>query len=180
MANFKIVVADPKTRKAFQKEVPQPQSGLMGRKLGDKLKGDGLGFQGYELQITGGSDKDGFPMRRDVDGAARKRLLLSFGPGFHPWLKGQRKRKSVRGNTISGDIVQVNLKVVTHGPKALAALFGKEEKAPEERKAAEEPKAGQPKPESKPEAHKEEKAEHKEKAEKPPEDHEEHKPEKAG
>jgi len=128
---FKIVVADPKTRRTYQKEVSQKESGLLGRKIGDKVKGDFLGLPGYELQITGGSDKQGFPMRPEIPGTARKRVLLTGGPGFHPRRRGERRRKSVRGNTISNEIVQVNMKVIKYGKDTLAKLFGKEEKPKE-------------------------------------------------
>ena len=112
MANFKVVVSDPKSRKAYQKEVEQAGSGMLGKKVGEKLSGDSIGLQGYELEITGGSDKQGFPMRPDVDGIARKKILLTLPPGFHPGTKGERKRKSVRGNTVSAQTSQVNTKVV--------------------------------------------------------------------
>jgi len=138
MANFKVVVSDPKTKKAFQKEIDQGQSGLLGKKIGEKISGNNLGMPGYELEITGGSDNEGFPMRRDVDGTARKKILLSFPPGFHPKTKGQRKRKSIRGNTISQQISQVNLKVTAYGNKSLEHIFGTE-KANEE-KSGNEPK----------------------------------------
>ena len=149
---FKLVVSDPKTKKTYQKEVSQKESGLIGRKIGDKVNGDFLGMQGYQLQVTGGSDKQGFPMRKDIQGAARKRTLLTGGPGFHPKTKGERRRKSVRGNTISRDIVQVNSKIVKYGTKKLEQIFGKkEEKKPEEKKEE------KPKEEFKKEAPKEEK-----------------------
>ena len=128
MANFKVVVSDPKSKKAFQKEVEQKASGLMGKRIGDKVKGDALGLSGYELQVTGGSDAQGFPMRKDVEGMARKRLLLGFGPGFHPAAKGMRKRKSVRGNTISSATSQVNVKISAYGSKPIEQLVGKAEK----------------------------------------------------
>lgn len=124
---FKIVISDPKTRKAYQKEIEKETSGLIGKKIGETFSGDILGLQGYELQITGGSDKDGFPMRPDVEGTARKKILLSSGPGFHPKRKGQRKRKSVRGNTISLDISQINVKIVKYGTKSIEEIFGKKE-----------------------------------------------------
>ncbi len=140
MANFKVVVSDPKSRKAFQKEIEQKASGFMGKKISDKVKGDPLGLSGYEFQITGGSDAQGFPMRRDVDGIARKRLLLSIGPGFHPETRGQRKRKSVRGNTISPEISQINAKVVTYGSKPLEQLLGETKKEKKEKLTEEEKK----------------------------------------
>jgi small subunit ribosomal protein S6e len=128
MPNFKIVIADPKTRKAYQKEIEQNKTGLLGKKIGDRIAGNLIDLPGYEFEITGGSDKEGFPMRADVTGTGRKRIVLAYPPGFHPKIKGQRKRKSVRGNTISQDIVQVNLKVVGYGQKSLDELFGKIEK----------------------------------------------------
>src|SRR2546428_534527 len=86
-----------------------------------KAMDDGLyvGLPGYKLQITGGSDKDGFPMRSDLPGPRRKRLLLSGGVGFHPVRPGMRKKKTVRGNTVSPDILQLNLKIVVRGPKSI-------------------------------------------------------------
>ena len=131
---FKIVISDPKTRKAYQKDVEKETSGLLGKKIGETFSGNLIGLQGYELQITGGSDNDGFPMRADVEGTARKKILLSSPPGFHPKKKGQRKRKSVRGNTISLDISQINVKVVKYGEKSLDEIFGKVEKKEEETK----------------------------------------------
>jgi small subunit ribosomal protein S6e len=156
---FKIVVSDPKTRKAYQKEVPQSQSGLLGRKIGDKVSGDFLGMAGYELEVTGGSDKQGFPMRKDVHGSVRKKVLLSFPPGFHPLKSGQRRKKSVRGNTISSEIIQVNAKVLKYGNKSIEELFGVKKEKPKEEAKAEKPKEAE-----KTEKHKEEKAEKKEEA----------------
>jgi len=155
MVNFKVVVSDSKTRKAYQKEVEQAASGLLGKKIGEKVPGASLGLEGYSLEITGGSDKEGFPMRRDVDGSVRKRIVLSHPPGFHPERKGQRKRKSVRGNQVSQSIVQVNARVVEHGKRSIEELLGatkekkeekKKEKAPEKAEAKKEV----PKPEEKP------------------------------
>lgn len=140
--NFKIVVSEPKQRKAYQKEVEQKASGLLGRKIGEVVSGDLLGLSGYKLEITGGSDKEGFPMRKDVEGPVRKKVLLSSPPGFHPKRKGHRKRKSIRGNTISAEIIQVNMKVAEYGKKSIEELLGvkKERAKPEEAKAEEKPK----------------------------------------
>lgn len=130
---FKAVISDPKSRKAYQKEAEENASGLIGKKIGDRFSGAFLGLEGYELEITGGSDRQGFPMRPDVEGPARKRVVLAFPPGFHPIRKGERKRKSVRGNTVSKDISQINLRVVKVGKKALETLLGAKEKKPEEK-----------------------------------------------
>jgi len=147
---FKVVISDPKNRKAYQKESEKAASGLIGKKIGDKFPGKVLGLDGYELEITGGSDKDGFPMRKDVSGTGRKRVLLAFGPGFHPKKKGERRRKSIRGNTIADDIAQINVKVVKYGPKSITSYFGMEES--KEEKKAESKKAEASKPVGKKEA----------------------------
>lgn len=142
MATFKVVISDPKTKKAYQKEVDQGPSGLVNKKIGETFSGDALGLTGYELQVTGGSDRDGFPMRRDVAGAARKKILLAFGPGFHPRLKGQRKRKSIRGNTVSPDIAQINAKVAKYGAKPIEELLGVKKEEEPKAEAAQKEQAG--------------------------------------
>ena len=45
-------------------------------------------------------------------GGVKKRVLLSGPPGFHPKEKGERRRKMIRGNTITEDIVQINTVIV--------------------------------------------------------------------
>jgi small subunit ribosomal protein S6e len=144
MAIFKVVISEPKSRKSFQVEVDQSKAtGMVGKKIGDECSGDSIGFVGYMLQITGGTDKDGFPMHSGLAGSGRKKLLLAEPPGFHPGLKGQRRRKTVRGNTISDAIVQINVKIVKMGEKPLEQLMPKKEspaEAPKEGEPAEKPK----------------------------------------
>jgi small subunit ribosomal protein S6e len=117
---MKLVVNDPETGKSFQIELDEEKSkALMGKKIGDVIDGVIADLPGYKLQITGGSTKEGFPMRPDFPGTRRERLLLSSGPGYRPLGKGIRKRKMVRGNTIAEDIAQVNSKIVEYGDKKL-------------------------------------------------------------
>src|SRR2546428_399647 len=112
--------AGPETGKAYKKDITgHYANALIGKKIGEDLDGLYVGLPGYKLQITGGSDKDGFPMRTDLPGPRRKRLLLSGGVGFHPVRPGMRKKKTVRGNTVSPDILQLNLKIVVRGPKSI-------------------------------------------------------------
>ncbi|MEM3292421.1 MAG: S6e family ribosomal protein, partial [Saccharolobus sp.] len=60
----------------------------------------------------GGSDNSGFPMRSDVTGAAKRKIILSSPPGFYPKEDGERRRKTIRGNVISQEIVQINTIIV--------------------------------------------------------------------
>jgi small subunit ribosomal protein S6e len=121
LAEFKAVIADPKDGKSYKRDITgHYANALIGKKIGDDLDGLYVGLPGYKLQITGGSDKDGFPMRHDLPGPRRKGLLVSGGVGFHPVRPGMRKKKTVRGNTVSPDILQLNLKIVQRGPKSVA------------------------------------------------------------
>ncbi len=126
----KFVISDPKTGKAWQ--IEKDAEFLYGKKIGDKFDGSFIGLPGYVLEITGGTDKDGFPMRPDLDGTVRKRLLLASGPGYKPPEKGVRKRKMIRGNTIAEDIAQINCKVVAYGDTPLEELLGKKEEEKKE------------------------------------------------
>ena len=152
--NFKIVISDPKTKKAYQKEVEQNASNLLGKKIGHKFSGNTIGLTGYELEVTGGSDKQGFPMRRDVEGTVRKKILIALPPGFRPKHKGQRRRKSICGNTVSSNTVQINAKIVGRGQKSVDDLLGV--KPAKGEKSAEQKTESKPKEETKSEAKKEE------------------------
>lgn len=137
MANFAVVISDSETRKSYQTQLEQDKAiSLVGKKIDEEISGDIFGISGYTLKITGGSDKDGFPMRPTIQGQGRKKALLTGPPGFHPTFKGERRRKIVRGNTISQEIVQINCKVVKKGEKSLDEVFGKKEAKPEEAPAA--------------------------------------------
>ena len=132
MAKFQFVVSDPATRRAYKIEIEQEKvAGIVGKKIGDTFNGDLIGLPGYQLQITGGTDKDGFPMHPRVEGPVKKKVLLAHPPCFHPRKKGERRRKTVRGNTISYDIVQINCKVVKAGSKPLEEILGKKEEKKE-------------------------------------------------
>ncbi|MEM2280886.1 MAG: 30S ribosomal protein S6e [Candidatus Bathyarchaeia archaeon] len=113
MAKFKVVVSDPEggTSKTIELEGTRAIP-LIGKKIGEIIDGVVLGLPGYKVQITGGSDKDGFPMRVDVHGGVRKSVVLSGGSGFNPRKEGERRRKMVRGNVITDEITQINMKVV--------------------------------------------------------------------
>ncbi len=129
---FRFVINEPKTRKSFQKDIEAP--GIVGQKIGDKFSGDLIGLGGFSLQITGGSDKEGFPMRPEIPGAVRKKILITGPPGFHPIKEGQRKRKFVCGNTVSERIMQINCKIV-EGEGDIGMILGIAPKPPKEKKA---------------------------------------------
>jgi small subunit ribosomal protein S6e len=125
--DFRVVVSDPKSGKAYQVELKDPGAGkLLGKHIGDVL-----GLPGYSVQVMGGSDREGFPMRGDLPGTKRRKILLSTGTGYHPIAEGKKKRMSIHGRDISPDIGQINVKVVESGAKSVEELLGK---APKEEK----------------------------------------------
>ncbi|GIU68155.1 MAG: 30S ribosomal protein S6e [Candidatus Pacearchaeota archaeon] len=136
---FKINISD-KSGKTYKIETESES--LIGKSLHDKVLGEEIGpdFYGYEFEITGASDKAGFPSLEIVEGTGLKRVLLSYGKGMHkrPRKEGKKKRpnmkpkglrlrKTVRGKVISSDIVQINLKVLKEGQKKLSEIFSKTE-----------------------------------------------------
>jgi len=126
---MRIVISEPTSGKSYQVELAKDkEANLVGKKVGDEFDGNLVGAAGYVLELTGGSDGSGFPMRTEVHGPAKKPVLTSTGIGFHAKRKGERQRRYVRGNTYSQEIVQVNAKVKKAGATPLEQLFKKEEK----------------------------------------------------
>lgn len=119
MAEFKVVVADPDSGETFQWDVDgQDANRFIGREIGDEVDGDAVGLSEFTLEITGGSDKAGRPMREDVPGPELKELLLTGGVGYKPTRDGERKRVTVRGREISDETVQINARAVGEGSVA--------------------------------------------------------------
>jgi small subunit ribosomal protein S6e len=123
---FKLVISDPEEGKAIQYELDDAKTNaLVGKSVGDVVEGDVLGLPGYKLKITGGSDASGFPIRPDVHGSGKKRILIKGPPGFKSKRKGIAKRKTVRGRELSLDISQVNMRIEEKGSTPLEELVMK-------------------------------------------------------
>jgi len=124
---FKLVVSEGQSSHQMEMETADSKK-LIGLKIGEEFDASMVGLEGYKLRITGGSDKNGFPMKKDVEGPRRIKSLLSGGLGFKPKRKGQRRRKTIRGNTVSDEIVQINTVVIEKGAKSITELLeGSEE-----------------------------------------------------
>jgi len=139
MAKFKLIISDPGKGTSKTVELEETRAApLIGRRVGEVLDGSIADMPGKKVQITGGSDKDGFPMRPSVHGGVRRRVILSGGVGFNPQNEGARRRKTVRGNVITDEIVQINLKIVEKAkPKEEKKAKEKKEK-PAEKESPEE------------------------------------------
>ena len=132
---FKLDIGDPKSKRTVHLE--SASEAFIGRKLGDTISGSEIAevpdFKDYEFVIAGASDKAGFPSLSVVEGIGRKRVLLTPGKGLQKKVKGLRQKRTIRGSTISEDIIQINLKVSKEGAKPFSEIF----KKPEAEKPAE-------------------------------------------
>ena len=132
MAKFKVIVSDPQAGTSNVIELEEARATpFIGRKLGETLDGAVVDLPAHKVQLMGGSDKDGVPMRGNVHGGVRRNVVLSGGAGFSPKRKGERKRKTVRGNVITDEIVQINLKI-TDRPAGAKSPETKKEQAPKQ------------------------------------------------
>lgn len=149
MAEFKFSVGNPGTKKTYNiKKKDSESQAFFGMKVGQEFNGELIGLEGYKLKITGGSDYAGVPMRPEIGGSGKKKILLRTGnigfrkrryhnvpnsEGAKKKLKqtypGERRRKAVRGNTISEDTVQINCRVISAGKATPEKLLGLEAKS---------------------------------------------------
>ncbi|NHN41656.1 30S ribosomal protein S6e [Halorubellus sp. JP-L1] len=126
MPSFNVVVGDPESGLAHQLEVDgQDANRFVGKEIGDDVDGAAVGLDGYTLEITGGSDEAGRPMRGDVSGPNLKEVLMKEdGVGYRQDREGKRKRVTVRGAEISDAVVQVNATVTERGDESVESLLG--------------------------------------------------------
>ena len=114
--------------KAWKLEIADDS--LPSKSIGDTIEGKELKqeLEGYQLEITGGSDNAGFPLAKDIEGIGLKRVLLTRGFAMRDSYPGIRRRKTVRGKVITATTAQLNLKVTKAGSKPLAEVFPEQNK----------------------------------------------------
>ncbi|CAO1604445.1 MAG: hypothetical protein L6R36_002458 [Xanthoria steineri] len=101
---------------------------FMDRRMGQEVAGDSVGpeFKGYVFRITGGNDKQGFPMKQGIMHPTRVRLLLSDGHScYRPRRTGERRRKSVRGCIVGMDLSVLALSIVKQGDEEIPGVTDK-------------------------------------------------------
>ena len=154
MANFKLTISDNKGKSVTKELKDNDVNQLLGLQIGNDTDASVVGLEG-KMKVTGGSDKSGIPMRPDLHGMARKQILIPKGVGLQDTVKGLRKRKLVRGNTISEEIYQINFRydgeMKVESPKEEVTEAPKEEPKKEapKKEPKEEPKKEAPKKEPK-------------------------------
>jgi len=127
MAEFTVAVSDPETGDTHQVEVSdQDANRFIGRDIGEEVDGSAVGLDGYTLELTGGSDDAGRPMREDIRGPNLEAVLLTGGTGFNPTVDGERKRVTVRGREVSEATRQINAKITARGGESVENLLAEE------------------------------------------------------
>jgi small subunit ribosomal protein S6e len=133
-----LIVSDPSTGTSKRVEIDEQRlRPLIGTRIGQTIDGTLADMQNYKLRLTGGTDKDGIPMRPDVHGSAKAQIILSGGVGYNPPRKGELKRKVVRGNMVSAVTTYLNFTIV-EAPKSRRKKEPKPEEPKEEAPPAEE------------------------------------------
>ncbi len=118
-----MILNDPSTGLSYQQEVPKEKNAfLLNKKIGEKLTGDLLGLPGYELLLTGGSDSNGFGMKKGITGFLSSRVLSRGSVGVRGLKKGQSIKKTVSLGAVHEKTAQVNLKIEKIGSKSLEDL----------------------------------------------------------
>ncbi len=132
MAEFKAIINDVKTGNSYNVAVSgHHANSLIGKNIGEIVDGIFVGLPGYKLKITGGSDGNGTPMRKDLPGNKKRRLLLSESTGFHANYAGERRRVAICGSQVSSSIVQLNMAVAEYGPKSIQETLAPAEESAE-------------------------------------------------
>eukprot|EP00996_Jenningsia_fusiforme_P002432 NODE_3261_length_1012_cov_293.224299_g2999_i0.p1 GENE.NODE_3261_length_1012_cov_293.224299_g2999_i0~~NODE_3261_length_1012_cov_293.224299_g2999_i0.p1 ORF type:complete len:315 (-),score=86.48 NODE_3261_length_1012_cov_293.224299_g2999_i0:66-947(-) len=126
---MKINVASPSCGTLKQYEVIDEKKLhlLYEKRIAQEFDGEIIGeqFKGYVLRITGGQDKQGFPMKQGVLTNSRVRLLLNRGDvGYQRWRgrKGERRRKTVRGCIVAHDIAVLHTIILEEGEEKIEGL----------------------------------------------------------
>jgi len=93
--------------------------------MGTEIDGEILSdeYKGYLFKITGGNDKQGFPMKQGVLVNGRVRLLMTKRTTtYRPRRTGERKRKSVRGCICGPDLAVIALRITKKGEKEIEGI----------------------------------------------------------
>jgi len=124
---MKLNIAYPPngSQKVFEVEDEKKLRIFYEKRMAQEVDAAPLGeeWKGYVLRITGGNDKQGFPMKQGVITNGRVRLLLSKGHScYRPRRTGERKRKSVRGCIVDANLSALALIVVKKGEGEIPGL----------------------------------------------------------
>jgi len=95
------------------------------KRMSHEVPADSLGddWKGYIFRISGGNDKQGFPMMQGVLTNKRVKLLLDKNSKCYRTRRtGERKRKAVRGCIVDAHLSVLSMVIVKKGEKEIPGL----------------------------------------------------------
>ena len=128
---MKLNIAYPPngSQKLLELETDEQFRPFIDKRISQEVAGDSIGeeWRGYTFRITGGNDKDGFPMKQGILTNGRVRLLLNKNSGcYRPKRTGERRKKSVRGCIVDKNLSVLNLIVIKRGEGGIPGLTDRE------------------------------------------------------
>jgi small subunit ribosomal protein S6e len=124
---MKLNISNPATgaQKLIDIEDERKLRSFMDKRISQEVDASCLGneWNGYIVRISGGNDKQGFPMKQGVLTANRVRLLLARGTKcYRERRSGERRRKSVRGCIVDAGLSVLSLVIVKKGEGEIEGL----------------------------------------------------------
>ena len=125
---MRLTLSDPKTKKSYNAEADEKTKlHLLGKKINDEVDLSSIA-PGLKGKITGGADKQGFPMHTKLDSEVSKKILTTKGTGFKTNRSGERRRVRVAGRVVVAGTAQVNIKLTAGDTTGFSERFPKQKK----------------------------------------------------
>jgi len=125
---LRLTLSDSKSKKSYNVEADEKTKlHLLGKKIKDEVDLSSI-TPGLKGIITGGADKQGFPMHTKLDSETSKKILTTKGVGFKTDRKGERRRVRVAGRFVIDKTAQVNIKLTSGDTTGFDERFPKQKK----------------------------------------------------
>jgi len=124
---MKLNISNPATgaQKLVDIEDERKLRPFMDKRISAEVDASCLGneWKGYVVRISGGNDKQGFPMKQGILTNNRVRLLFAKGQScYRERRSGERRRKSVKGCIVDSNLSVLSLVIVKKGEQEIDGL----------------------------------------------------------
>lgn len=124
---MKLNISNPATgaQKLIDIEDDKKLRPFMEKRISQEVDASCLGneWKGYVVRISGGNDKQGFPMKQGILTNNRVRLLMARGTScYRERRSGERRRKSVKGCIVDSNLSVLSLVIVKKGEEEIEGL----------------------------------------------------------
>jgi len=124
---MKLNISNPATgaQKLIDIEDEMKVRPFMDKRISQEVDASCLGneWKGYVFRVSGGNDKQGFPMKQGILTNNRVRLLMKKGTScYRERRSGERRRKSVKGCIVDMNMSVLALTIVKKGEAEIEGL----------------------------------------------------------